>query len=130
MLNGRLKGSLFSEDANVKLIDDVFMKGQANPIAVLPCKVRVNDLRWALDAVRLKPGGRIWSLLTGVQPVEVEVPRIDTFDSRVVVSVLGLLHGHQPFRGEKTHMNVGGQRSPHAKATPALSHQDGAKASL
>jgi hypothetical protein len=75
----------------VKLVQDIVLEREARPLVILPGEVGIYYLRGPMDALGLKSGSGIWTLLLAVQAVKILVAGIHALDNDVMITALLLI---------------------------------------
>ncbi len=119
-LDRRIEGARSGERAHVQFVHNVVLQRQPTPIAVRPVESRAGDLRWPVNALGLKTGGRVRSLQRPVQTKQIEGARLDAVQYAAVVSQPMPPQRLHPFlRGPNVHFHGIDERGPDAEpATP------------
>jgi len=129
--NNRVKGACGGERPNVKLVYDEVFERKAKPTTVRPFELRLCHLRWAMNPLRLKMRGRIWTLLIVLQTIEVEAARLAVIDNNLMVAPLRWPHWHKALLGcQKMELESLEKRGPNAKPTTAFAEARSTQASL
>ncbi len=127
-----VEGALGGERADVELVEDELLAGEAAPGAIVPGVSRdVDDRRGAVHAPRLGARGGIGSLafpVRAVEPVEVEMSRADTIEDALVIAARGPVEGMNALdRFDDAHLDLFGGRGPDPEATAPPGERDGAE---
>ena len=119
-LDGGIEGPGGGESPHVQFVNDVTLQGKAAPVVVRPVESRAGDLRWPVNALGLKTGGRVRSLQRPVQTKQIEGARLDAVQYAAVVSQPIPPQRLHPFlRGPNVHFHGIDERGPDAEpATP------------
>ena len=86
--NYPVKCAVRGKGSHMQLIHEVFFKGNAFPIAVVPGKARIDHLGRAMHTVRLAAGSRVGTPQCAVQPVPVTVTRCRLHQALEIFAVL------------------------------------------
>ena len=110
-----VEGALRSESADVQLVEDVLVDGEAAPSAVVPAEGGAGDLGWAVHALGLEARSRIGKI-AAIDTKEVACAWGDVFEDKLMVAVGLRLHGQDTLVGvEQAQMDGPLRGSPDAK---------------
>src|SRR3990172_1405385 len=111
-----VKSSFGGECADMQFVQDVALKRQTQPVSVFPGERGVDNLRWPMHALRLKPRSRVGPVFLVIESVMIKRSIWNIFDFCGKISVCGMRKQNRALcRRDNDHINRRSCRRPDAK---------------
>src|SRR5262245_10198909 len=105
MVDERIEGAGFGIGSDVQLIDDEVAQRDALPAVIIPGKIPVDYLGWAVHALWLEPRRRVGPFFDSIQKIKISALRCDSLGAGIVVADIVFLE-RKAFAARRDALNL------------------------